>query len=220
MSDKNFPKLYESVKGLTEGLTEGTAKGMSSINPITAIPNAINGIVSSISNAVSKSKDCKARIVESDNTKEVEIVKSNNDVKMEVIKGSFGLAINAADNIDGVVKICNELKEASIGLAQIKADLDAHIANLDFEDRNNDRKFKMWMKQSDDDLIKFELKSDILERKIDSYSQRLDKITDKILSIPTNTLDEEEIKLRTHLMELSRHIHTTINDLLIKLMEM
>ncbi|MEI0700154.1 hypothetical protein R4K92_14660 [Brachyspira intermedia] len=216
MSDKNLPKLYESVKGLTEGAT----KGLSSINPISAISNAADGIMSHISNMFVKSKDCKARIVESDNTKEVEIVKSNNDVKVEVIKGSFGLAVNVTENIEGVTNICRELKEASIGIAKIKADLNIHIANLDFEDRNNDRKFQMWMKKTDYDLIKFKESSNSVRHTLDEYLKSINDTRREIMSIPTNTLNQSEIQYRTELLSDIKEIRKHISDLLIKLMEM
>ena len=155
-----------------------------------------------------------------DNTKEVEIVKSNNDVKVEVIKDSFDLAVNVTENIEGVTNICRELKEASIGIAKIKADLNIHIANLDFEDRNNDRKFQMWMKKTDYDLIKFKESSNSVRHTLDEYLKSINDTRREIMSIPTNTLNQSEIQYRTELLSDIKEIRKHISDLLIKLMEM
>lgn len=245
MSDKNLPKIFDMAKGLT-----------SSFNPINSISNAAGTITSSISNAVSKSKETKAKMVESDNNRDIEnkrtsaimktsitntaingaanfgssiassisnafgkskeaearineskdnktikIVESFNNrdiennrtdamMKVEIVKEGVNLTSVVLNNTDAIVDVLNTFKEAKLAMAEIEADL-----------AKNELEFEKWKIQANNDLIKFQEASNNTKEIINSYSRRLEKITDTILSIPTDTLNEEEIKIRTQLLE-------------------
>ncbi|MBW5395639.1 hypothetical protein, partial [Brachyspira hampsonii] len=219
-SKETKAKIVESDnnKDIENKKTDAMMKTSITNSAISGAANVGNSIISSISYAFGKSKESETRISESKDNKTIKIAESDNNkdienkrtdaiMKVEIVKEGVNLTSVVLNNTDAIVDVLNTFKEAKLAMAEIEADLE-----------KNQLEFEKWKIQANNDLIKFQEASNNTKEIISSYSRRLEKITDTILSIPTDTLNVEEIKIRTQLLEKMDNIDDKLAKTLFELL--
>ena len=78
--------------------------------------------------------------------------------------------------------------------------------------------FKLLMKKADNDMEKFKTVSVMASNQLTTLSNILNDYSNQVLSIPTNTINEAEIKHRTELLDGINNMSMRITELLIDLM--
>ncbi|ASJ22309.1 hypothetical protein [Brachyspira hampsonii] len=82
-----------------------------------------------------------------------------------------------------------------------------------------DREFQHLMKKADVDLEKFRHSFDLTSNMLNNISNNLNLFTQQVLSIPTDTINESEIKHRTELLNMINNFNLTISQMLINLLK-
>ena len=80
-------------------------------------------------------------------------------------------------------------------------------------------KFQYLMKEADNNLEKFKLISNSSFNVINSISNNLNSFVEQVLRIPTDTINESEIKHRTELLDKVNDLSTKISEMLIALLK-
>lgn len=68
-------------------------------------------------------------------------------------------------------------------------------------------------------LEKFKLQVPILDKQMDNISNRIDKITDKILALSDDDMSEATLHKQSLLMDALSQVNDTFNNIVMKLME-
>ena len=111
---------------------------------------------------------------------------------------------NIANPVQGIV--------ASISQAVVTIkEIDRDMQKVEYE-------FKLLMKKADNDMEKFKTVSVMASNQLTTLSNILNGYSSKVLSIPTDTTNESEIKHRTELLDAINNTSMRITELLIDLM--
>ena len=111
---------------------------------------------------------------------------------------------NIANPVQGIVA---SISQAVVTMKEIERDMQ----KVEYE-------FKLLMKKADNDMEKFKTVSVMASNKLTTLSNILNNYSNQVLSIPTNTINEAEIKHRTELLDGINNMSMRITELLIDLM--
>ena len=111
---------------------------------------------------------------------------------------------NIANPVQGIVA---SISQAVVTMKEIERDMQ----KVEYE-------FKLLMKKADNDMEKFKTVSVMASNQLTTLSNILNNYSNQVLSIPTNTINEAEIKHRTELLDGINNISMRITELLIDLM--
>lgn len=111
---------------------------------------------------------------------------------------------NIANPVQGIVA---SISQAVVTMKEIERDMQ----KVEYE-------FKLLMKKADNDMEKFKTVSVMASNQLTTLSNILNNYSNQILSIPTNTINEAEIKHRTELLDGINNMSMRITELLIDLM--
>ena len=111
---------------------------------------------------------------------------------------------NIANPVQGIVA---SISQAVVTMKEIERDMQ----KVEYE-------FKLLMKKADNDMEKFKTVSVMASNQLTTLSNILNNYSNQVLSIPTNTINEAEIKHRTELLNGINNMSMRITELLIDLM--
>ncbi|TXJ42976.1 hypothetical protein EPJ70_11645 [Brachyspira aalborgi] len=111
---------------------------------------------------------------------------------------------NIANPVQGIVA---SISQAVVTMKEIERDMQ----KVEYE-------FKLLMKKADNDMEKFKTVSVMASNQLTTLSNILNNYSNQVLSIPTNTINEAEIKHRTELLDGINNMSMRITELLIDLM--
>lgn len=111
---------------------------------------------------------------------------------------------NIANPVQGIVA---SISQAVVTMKEIERDMQ----KVEYE-------FKLLMKKADNDMEKFKTVSVMASNQLTTLSNILNNYSNQVLSIPTNTINEAEIKHRTELLNGINNMSIRITELLIDLM--
>ena len=111
---------------------------------------------------------------------------------------------NIANPVQGIVA---SISQAVVTIKEIERDMQ----KVEYE-------FKLLMKKADNDMEKFKTVSVMASNQLTTLSNILNNYSNQVLSIPTNTINEAEIKHRTELLDGINNMSMRITELLIDLM--
>lgn len=111
---------------------------------------------------------------------------------------------NIANPVQGIVA---SISQAVVTMKEIERDMQ----KVEYE-------FKLLMKKADNDMEKFKTVSVMASNQLTTLSNILNDYSNQVLSIPTNTINEAEIKHRTELLDGINNMSMRITELLIDLM--
>ena len=109
--------------------------------------------------------------------------------------------------VDGIAKTAKEA-----------ADVFVTIKKIDYEIKNLDVKLEQFIKEADINLEKFKIKAEVVEKQLDKFSDKLDVILNKAVSINTSTENLQEIELRTTLLTQVKNWGDTMSSILMKIL--
>lgn len=116
----------------------------------------------------------------------------------------FSNVSNIANPVQGIVA---SISQAVVTIKEIERDMQ----KVEYE-------FKLLMKKADNDMEKFKTVSVMASNQLTTLSNILNNYSNQVLSIPTNTINEAEIKHRTELLDGINNMSMRITELLIDLM--
>ena len=111
---------------------------------------------------------------------------------------------NIANPVQGIVA---SISQAVVTMKEIERDMQ----KVEYE-------FKLLMKKADNDMEKFKTVSVMASNQLTTLFNILNNYSNQVLSIPTNTINEAEIKHRTELLDGINNMSMRITELLIDLM--
>lgn len=109
--------------------------------------------------------------------------------------------------VDGIAKTIKDTTEVFVT-----------IKKIDLEIKNVEIKFEQFLKEADINLEKFKIKSKIVESQLDKFSNKLDLILTKAISIDTASEKIQEIELRTTLLTQVKNWGDTMSSILMKIL--
>ena len=135
-----------------------------------------------------------------------EIIPSKNEQDgLLAISSATDLMVTSLDKINSITSDINDmvhtLANMHVAVEQIEAELEA------FKTATGAK------------LDKFKLQVPILDKQMDKISDRIDMITERILSLTDDDMTEETLKKQSLLMDTLSNFSGSFNNLVMKLME-
>ena len=135
-----------------------------------------------------------------------EILPSTNEQNgLLAISSATDLMMTSLDKVNNISSNINDmvhtLANMHVAVAQIEAELEA------FKTATGAK------------LEKFKLQVPILDKQMDKISDRIDMITERILSLTDDDMSEETLKKQSLLMDTLSNFSVSFNNLVMKLME-
>ena len=135
-----------------------------------------------------------------------EIIPSKNEQDgLLAISSATDLMMTSLDKVNNISSNINDmvhtLANMHVAVEQIEAELEA------FKTATGAK------------LDKFKLQVPILDKQMDKISDRIDMLTDRILSLPDDDMTEETLKKQSLLMDTLSNFSVSFNNLVMKLME-
>ena len=109
--------------------------------------------------------------------------------------------INVNDKVSASLTKLNCLSDAGSIVVSISSAVVA-MKEIERDMMLIDRQFQHLMKKADVDLEKFRHSFDLTSNMLNNISNNLNLFTQQVLSIPTDTINESEIKHRTELLNM------------------
>ena len=109
--------------------------------------------------------------------------------------------------VDGIAKTAKDVAEVFVT-----------IKKIDYDIKNLDVQLEQFLKKADIDLVKFKIKAEVVEKQLDKFSDKLDVILNKAISINTATENIQEIELRTSLLTQVKNWGDTMSSILMKIL--
>lgn len=133
---------------------------------------------------------------------------NNIDNQLTNINDKANLFLSNVSNITNPVQgIVASISQAVVTIKEIDRDMQ----KVEYE-------FKLLMKNADNNMEKFKTVSVMASNQLTTLSNILNNYSSKVLSIPTDTTNEAEIKHRTELLDGINNMSMRITELLIDLM--
>lgn len=125
-------------------------------------------------------------------------------------------SINSKANslISSISNITNPVQGIVVSISQAVV----AIKEIDRDMQKVEYEFKLLMKNADNNMEKFKTVSIMASNQLTTFSNILNNYSNKVLSIPTDTTNEAEIKHRTELLDIINNMSMRITELLIDLM--
>lgn len=135
---------------------------------------------------------------------------TSNDINNQLtsVNNKLSRSLNELNNSQQAGGIVGTIASAVVSIKEIEKDMMVI-----------ERQFQYLMKQADNNLEKFKLISNSSFNVINSISNNLNSIVEEVLSIPTDTINEEQIKYRTELLDKVNDLSTKISEMLIALLK-
>ena len=135
-----------------------------------------------------------------------EILPSTNEQNgLLAISSATDLMMTSLDKVNNISSNINDmvhtLANMHVAVEQIEAELEAFKAATGAK------------------LEKFKLQVPILDKQMDKISDRIDMITERILSLTDDDMSEETLKKQSLLMDTLSNFSVSFNNLVMKLME-
>ena len=135
-----------------------------------------------------------------------EIIPSKNEPDgLLAISSATNLMMTSLDKVNSITSDINDmvhtLANMHVAVKQIEAELEA------FKTATGAK------------LDKFKLQVPILDKQMDKISDRIDMITERILSLTDGDMTEETLKKQSLLMDTLSNFSVSFNNLVLKLME-
>lgn len=116
--------------------------------------------------------------------------------------------------ISSISNITNPVQGIVVSISQAVV----AIKEIDRDMQKVEYEFKLLMKNADNNMEKFKTVSIMASNQLTTFSNILNNYSNKVLSIPTDTTNEAEIKHRTELLDIINNMSMRITELLIDLM--
>lgn len=84
--------------------------------------------------------------------------------------------------------------------------------------RSMDNQLDAYIIKCEDNLQRFNKAADIIEKQLDGFSNRMDKLTERILADDFSKLDEQNMRNREMLIDLLTSQNETFNNMIMKLL--
>ena len=135
-----------------------------------------------------------------------EILPSTNEQNgLLAISSATDLMMTSLDKVNNISSNINDmvhtLANMHVAVEQIEAELEAFKTSTGAK------------------LEKFKLQVPILDKQMDKISDRIDMITERILSLTDDDMSEETLKKQSLLMDTLSNFSVSFNNLVMKLME-
>jgi len=135
----------------------------------------------------------------------------NYDDYEELDDSQFSQMVNSS--LDRVDSVCTLVSNVSCSLA----DTTKAITNVRLEIAKLDAQLDTFIVETQSRIEKFKVAAPILEKQLEKASERIDRITDTILSQSSNSLSGESLEKQRMLIDLLGQTNDTFNNLLVKL---
>lgn len=136
----------------------------------------------------------------------------NNELKKTDIED-----ITVFDHEVTIEKIDNTISDIKSLSSDVKETVQA-LANMNVEIERMDHQLEAFMAETGAKLEKFKVQAPIMEKMLDKASDRLDKITEKVLALSDDSTDEIKLKRQQQLMEQLNKANDNFNNMIMKLM--
>ena len=136
----------------------------------------------------------------------------NNELKKTDIED-----ITVFDHEVTIEKIDNTISDIKSLSSDEKETVQA-LANMNVEIERMDHQLEAFMAETGAKLEKFKVQAPIMETMLDKASDRLDKITEKVLALSDDSTDEIKMKRQQQLMEQLNKANDNFNNMIMKLM--
>ena len=136
----------------------------------------------------------------------------NNELKKTDIED-----ITVFDHEVTIEKIDNTISDIKSLSSDVKETVQA-LANMNVEIERMDHQLEAFMAETGAKLEKFKVQAPIMEKMLDKASDRLDKITEKVLALSDDSTDEIKMKRQQQLMEQLNKANDNFNNMIMKLM--
>lgn len=134
--------------------------------------------------------------------------KNNINNQLTSINDKANAVISNIANVTNPVQgIVGSISQAVVTIKEIERDMQ----KIEYQ-------FKLLMKNADNDMEKFKTVSVMVSNNLRALSNTLNNYSNQVLSIPTDTINEYEIKHRTELLDSINNMSMKITELLISLM--
>ena len=135
---------------------------------------------------------------------------TSNDINNQLtsVNNKLSRSLNELNNSQQAGGIVGTIASAVVSIKEIEKDMMVI-----------ERQFKYLMKQADIDLEKFKHSFNLTSNMLNNISNNLNLFAQQVLSIPTDTINESEIKHRTELLNMVNNFNMTISQMLINLLK-
>lgn len=130
-----------------------------------------------------------------------------------------GDGTNALTTLDATV---NHVVEALDVVSDVTASFDEMVhtlADMHVAVKQIDAELDAFKAATGAKLEKFKSQVPVLDRQMDNISARIDKVTDKILSLTDDDMSEQTLQKQAMLMDLLSKCNDSFNNMVMKLME-
>ncbi|MEI0564834.1 MULTISPECIES: hypothetical protein [Brachyspira] len=135
---------------------------------------------------------------------------TSNDINNQLtsVNNKLSRSLNELNNSQQAGGIVGTIASAVVSMKEIEKDMMVI-----------ERQFQYLMKKADIDLEKFKHSFNLTSNMLNNISNNLNLFAQQVLSIPTDTINESEIKHRTELLNMVNNFNMTISQMLINLLK-
>lgn len=135
---------------------------------------------------------------------------TSNDINNQLtsVNNKLSRSLNELNNSQQAGGIVGTIASAVVSIKEIEKDMMVI-----------ERQFQYLMKQADNNLEKFKHSFNLTSNMLNNISNNLNLFAQQVLSIPTDTINESEIKHRTELLNMVNNFNMTISQMLINLLK-
>lgn len=135
---------------------------------------------------------------------------TSNDINNQLtsVNNKLSRSLNELNNSQQAGGIVGTIASAVVSMKEIEKDMMVI-----------ERQFQYLMKKADIDLEKFKHSFNLTSNMLNNISNNLNLFAQQVLSIPTDTINENEIKHRTELLNMVNNFNMTISQMLINLLK-
>ncbi|EKV56685.1 hypothetical protein [Brachyspira hampsonii] len=135
---------------------------------------------------------------------------TSNDINNQLtsVNNKLSRSLNELNNSQQAGGIVGTIASAVVSMKEIEKDMMVI-----------EKQFQYLMKKADIDLEKFKHSFNLTSNMLNNISNNLNLFAQQVLSIPTDTINENEIKHRTELLNMVNNFNMTISQMLINLLK-
>lgn len=126
--------------------------------------------------------------------------------------------VQLQNSIGAIGEVADQTMNIVSSVSSTITDVTNAIGNMNLEMKRVDAQLSAFLAHTDANLQRFKAAAPMIEKQLDKASERLDKITDKLLDLTVEAETETDLKKQSLLLDALSNANEQFNGMIAKLM--